>query len=299
MRWTDLPIVAFDTETTGLHPWEGHRIIEFAAVCFHLDEKGAIDEQRVETHQFLVNPGVPIPPEVQTLTGITNETIAGAPSFDKVAGRVRELLTNAVTVAHNYSFDQQFLSSEFQLLGAHWPQPLVEIDTVALSRRYFPEAHKHKLEDMARRVGVTLSGAHRAVNDADACGRSFLAIARRFEAPDELEGLLDWADAMGHPPATEHFMRTEAGVLFGQGPHRGRALAEHPDYLAWMLAARQHKSGEWRYRFPESVRQWAARWLRVRGAGRAPIGIKSFGPEDWAIDSCALPDDTPATNQPR
>ena len=56
MKWRQLPIVAFDTETTGLEPFAGDRIIEFAAVIFHLDSNGSIREK--EAHSFLINPEI-------------------------------------------------------------------------------------------------------------------------------------------------------------------------------------------------------------------------------------------------
>ena len=59
MRWTDCRIVAFDTETTGLSPFDGDRVIEFGAVEIRVDEEGPIGE--ITPHQMLVNPGRPIP----------------------------------------------------------------------------------------------------------------------------------------------------------------------------------------------------------------------------------------------
>lgn len=290
MHWNEHPVVAFDTETTGLNAWQGERVIEFAAVRFHVDDGFRVREETLERHQFLFNPGIPIPRAVRDLTGISDEDLEHEPPFPERARRIRELLADAITVAHNYPFDQAFLDMEFRRAGIYWPYPLAEIDTVDLSRRFFPEAHRHKLEDLVRRVDVRLEGAHRALNDAEATARAFVNITRRFEAPSDLDGLVDWADAVGRPPDTGHLLRGERGVLFGEGPHRGELVSHHPDYLSWMLVAQERGREGWQHRFPGSVRYWAARWLRVRAAGRAPLGIKSFGPEDWGLDSCALPD---------
>ncbi len=291
MRWMDKPIVAFDTETTGLNPWLGDRMIEFGAVVFHLDERGRIDESRTERHEFFVNPGIPIPPEVQRTTHINDDDVAGAPPFAEKAEIIWELLRDSLSVAHNYDFDQAVIASEFQRLGRFWPTPLAEIDTLDLSRRYFGGARGHRLEQLAQRLDIKLVDAHRAANDAEACGRSFLAMTSRFEAPDQLEGLLQWADAIGRPPLDGPLGLDPAGrVIFGEGPLEGKPAALHPEHLAWMVVARRRHEGAWHYRYPESTRSWVARFLRLRMAGRAIQGGRSFGPEDWAPESCAVPD---------
>jgi hypothetical protein len=115
-------------------------------------------------------------------------------------------------------------------------------------------------------------------------------MSRRFDCPDELGGLLDWADALGRPPETGHLMRSKAGpVLFASGPHEGELAEHHPIHLQWMLMAKERVDGRWVWRFPESLRRWVERYLRVRGSGRARQHTKTFGPGDWVIDSQALP----------
>ncbi len=288
MDWTDTTILAFDTETTGLNPWSGDRLWEFAGVSFQVDERGGIIEDAVQRHHFLFDPGIPIPRAVQELTGITDDDVRGKPSFSEQADEIRALLSSTVTVAHNYDFDQSALAAEFSRIGQVWPTPLAEIDTLDLSRRFFPEAPKHKLIHLATRLEVSLEGAHRAVNDAEACGRAFLAMTRRFDAPSDLEAMVDWADAIGRPPEAGPFGLDDLGrVVFRDGPHQGDAVAHHPDYLGWMLIAQRRVDQGWQLRFPESVRRWAARWLRIRGAGRAIQGGRQFSTDDWAPDSCA------------
>lgn len=291
MSWTELPVVAFDTETTGLNPWTGDRIIEFAAVRFRLDPGGSVREDAVERIHFLFNPGIPIPREVRDLTGIQDADVAKAPPFAEQAKAVRAILEGAVTVAHNYAFDHSVLMAEFDRLGLTWPSPRAEIDTLDVCRRHQPEGGSLKLGELAARLGVRLDGAHRAVNDAEACGRVFLVLARRHDAPPELEGLLEWADAIGHPPPGGPIRLLPDGrVVFAEPPLEGEEVEHHPDHLAWMILARARRAGAWQMRYPDSVRAWAARWLRVRAAGRAIQGGRHFGADDWALDSCVLAD---------
>ncbi len=285
MEWTQLPIVAFDTETTGLFPENGDRIIEFAAVILRVD--AALDVVSVTSHAFFVNPGIPIPRESTEVTHITDDHVAKAPAFDKVAAKVHALLSTGITVAHNYTFDQRMLGAELARCGLAWPGPSAEIDTLDISRRVFKGEKSHRLGELTKRLEVRLDEAHRAQNDAEACGRAFLAMARRFSAPRDLAGLLDWADAVGAPPDTGHLTRDAKGVVvFTDGPHAGDPIERHPDTLAWMALARARQpDGRWDWRYPEVVRMWASRWLKVKASGGFPSSTKGFGPQDWGIDA--------------
>ncbi|MCB9763021.1 MAG: 3'-5' exonuclease [Alphaproteobacteria bacterium] len=288
MDWRNLRIVAFDTETTGFNPHDGDRIIEFAAVELHLDEEGRV--RRVKPYEMLFNPGIPIPSKIVQLTGIDDAKVADKPRFESRAGEVRKLLTDSICVAHNFPFDRAFLAAEFERAGLSWPDPIAEIDTVDLSMKVFPTASSHKLSEVSKRLGVRLEGAHRATNDAEACGRCFIEMAKREHAPTELEGMIEWADALGHPPENRYLRVGPAGyVVFTDGPHAGDKVEHHPVHLHWMTMARQRADDRWQYRFPESLRRWAFTFLKTRGAGRARQNAKSFGPQDWVIDSNALP----------
>lgn len=285
MKWKHLPIVAFDTETTGLHPFGGDRVIEFAAVKLHLGPNGDVVHR--EDHSWLVNPGIPIPKKATEITGITDSDVAGQPPFAAIAPLVRDLFVDAVTVAHNYPFDRAFLTRSFAECDEEWHEPLAEIDTVDLSIRMFPDARGHKLADLSKRMDVVLEGAHRATNDAAACGLCFTGLARRHDVEDDLQAMLNWAGAIGRPPERGPFVLAGTGtVLFGEGPHKGERVTDHPVHLAWMEKARVRKHGRWDWLFPDSSRRWIRSWLEVRGAGRARSHPKGFRPEDWVIDPC-------------
>jgi DNA polymerase III epsilon subunit family exonuclease len=288
MQWRHLPIVAFDTETTGLQPFGGDRVIEFAAVVLRIDASGQVVGE--ERHGWLLNPGIPIPRTASEISGITDKDVADAPTFADVAHEVAELLGNAVTVAHNYPFDMAFLTQELLRVGLTWPEPLAEVDTVDLSMKHFSEAKGHKLIDLCTRLGVSLDGAHRATNDAAACGRCFVEMVRKHEIRDDLQTMLDWANAIGRPPEDGPLGASRDGrVVFLDGPHKGDPIVDHPIHLAWMEKARERGPEGWRFRYPESTRRWVRRWLEVRGAGRARQSPKSFRPEDWVLDSCIAP----------
>lgn len=285
MHWRSLPIVAFDTETTGLDPYHGHRIIEFAAVVFTLSPDGTIANRT--DHPFMINPGCEIPPEITRITGITEADVADAPSFQDVAEQIHALLEGAITVAHNYPFDLAFLTQEFQRCGLSWPQPLAEVDTFDLSKKYFSEAKKHRLEDLCNRLDVVLEKAHRATEDAAACGQSFITLARQRRVDESLQALIEWADAIGHPPEDSALGTDGQGrVVFTEGTHEGEPVAAYPLHLHWMCKAREQGPNGWQWRYPEPVRAWARRWLHTRGSGRTKVNPKTPGAGDWALDSC-------------
>jgi len=287
MKWKSLPIVAFDTETTGLEPFGGDRIIEFAAVVLTLGPDGRVAERT--DHSFLINPERQIPRKVTEITGISEADVADAPPFADVAEQIHSLFGDTLTVAHNYPFDMGFLSSEFERTGRHWPEPLAEIDTVDLSMKVFKDARSHKLSDLSDRLDVRLERAHRATDDAAACGYAFAEVMRRHAegVGDDLQSLLDWCGAIGKPPEGGPIGPDVHGrVVFREGPHTGDPVSHHPIHLAWMDKAKVYRQGTWQWRYPESVRRWASRYLEVRGAGRARQNPKSFGVGDWAIDSC-------------
>ncbi|MEZ5397943.1 MAG: 3'-5' exonuclease [Bryobacterales bacterium] len=292
MRWKHLPVVAFDTETTGLEPFRGDRIIELAVVVFHLDAEGQVVDRR--DRSWLINPERDIPRQVTDITGISGADVIDCPRFVDVAEEVRELLSSGVTVAHNYPFDLAFLTREFDEARLRtgdermrWPEPLAEVDTVDLSMRCFREAKSHRLADLAERVQVQLERAHRATDDAAACGLAFVELARRHRVDDDLQAMLDWANAIGRPPEEGPIGQDELGrIVFLEGEHAGEPVSMYPIELAWLDQARERVGGRWRWRFSEPVRRWSRRWLEVRGAGRARSGQKGFHASDWVLDPC-------------
>jgi DNA polymerase-3 subunit epsilon len=145
-----------DTETTGTSP-NYNQIIEIGILRI---EDGVL----VDTYQTLVKPARPLPDVITSLTGISNAELDGAPAFDEVALRVREMLTGAVVVAHNARFDYSFIKNEFRRLGI--PFNAKTLCTVKLSRALFPQFAHHSLDDVIERHGYQCENRHRAFDDA-------------------------------------------------------------------------------------------------------------------------------------
>jgi DNA polymerase III subunit epsilon len=150
------PRLAFvDLETTG-----------GTAALDRITEVGIIevDENGVREWSSLVNPQVPIPPFIQSLTGISNAMVANAPTFAELADAIHARLADRIFIAHNARFDHGFLKSAFGRTGhAFYPSVLC---TVRLSRKLYPGFARHNLDSLVERHGLHVSERHRALGDA-------------------------------------------------------------------------------------------------------------------------------------
>lgn len=154
-----LPSVTFlDLETTGATPLRD-RITEIALVRF---------DHGIETvrWQTLVNPQQPIPPFIQSLTGISDAMVTDAPLFSEVADKLLALLEGSVLAAHNVRFDHGFLKSEFKRLGITLRQKV--LCTVKLSRLLYPQFYSHGIDAIVSRHQITGLARHRAMGDVEA-----------------------------------------------------------------------------------------------------------------------------------
>lgn len=147
-----------DIETTGSHAAD-NGITEIAIVLH--------DGEKVEgRYSTLVNPQVAIPPYVVSLTGITNQMVAGAPLFKEVAPNIHRLLQGRIFVAHNVNFDYSFVRYHLQAVGLHWQAR--KLCTLRLSRAAFPGLPKYGLGHICRSLEIPVTDRHRATGDAEA-----------------------------------------------------------------------------------------------------------------------------------
>ena len=156
MSKTSYPRLAFvDLETTG-----------GTATTDRVTEVGIIevDEDGVRQWSSLVNPEMPIPPFIQSLTGISNEMVADAPTFAELADDIHARLADRVFIAHNARFDHGFLKNEFRRTGHEFRPPV--LCTVRLSRKLFPGFARHNLDSLVERHRLEVTQRHRALGDA-------------------------------------------------------------------------------------------------------------------------------------
>jgi len=154
--------IIFDTETTGLDPRDGHRMVEFAGIEMH---------ERVPTGRFLhfhLNPGRSMPPEAEAVHGLTDSFLSDKPKFREKAAELIEFLGDAIIVAHNAQFDMRFLNFELETAGLPALDGGRVVDTLELARKRFPGA-KHSLDALCSRFGIDRSARvrHGALIDAE------------------------------------------------------------------------------------------------------------------------------------
>lgn len=145
-----------DLETTGGSAEEG-RIIEVGIVL--LD-----DFEVVGTYQTLIDPGMPIQPFVQKLTGITDQMVEGQPQFSSVAEHVAGLLQDRIFVAHNVQYDCKFMRTELRRSCIKFDPP--RLCTVKLARRFFPGFESYSLHNLIKSLELPDFNHHRALDDA-------------------------------------------------------------------------------------------------------------------------------------
>ncbi|KPU43907.1 DNA polymerase III PolC-type [Oxobacter pfennigii] len=160
----DCEFVVFDIETTGLSSFTD-KITEIGAVKIK-------EGQITDSFSALINPGVKIPRNIVELTGIDDEMVKDKPPISVVLPEFLSFIGDAPLVAHNAKFDVGFIKQNARKLGAEINNPVV--DTLTLSRMLFPELKKHKLDVVAKHLGIKLENHHRAVDDSECTGRIFL-----------------------------------------------------------------------------------------------------------------------------
>jgi DNA polymerase III epsilon subunit family exonuclease len=160
---TRLSYAVVDVETTG-GPWaRGHRVTDVAVVPV---DGGTVGDG----FESLVNPGRPIPPRIQGLTGITDGMVSAAPPFEGIAPRVAAALENRIFVAHNVNFDWGFIRQELvQGLGEAPSPPL--LCTLRIGRFLLPRLRGYGLDEVTRHFGIQVHRRHRAYGDALATAR--------------------------------------------------------------------------------------------------------------------------------
>ncbi len=160
--------VALDLETTGLNP-ERDAIIEIGAVRFR-------DGEPQERFHTLVDPGRPIPYEIQQLTGIGDADVAGKPRFGDIAGQLLRFVGPLPVVGHNVSFDLGFLRSH-RLCTDN-----LGLDTWELATVLLPLQSGYSLGALSAFFGIDLLNAHRALEDAEATGHLYNRLWERAAA---------------------------------------------------------------------------------------------------------------------
>lgn len=147
-----------DVETTGGKPVDA-KITEIAIII-------SDGEKIIEEYSTLINPHRRIDWYVTKLTGITDQMVSKAPSFEAVSDKITSLLENKIFVAHNVDFDYGIIKREFLDLGK--PLDLQKLCTVKSARKVFQHLSSYSLGNLSAHLGIELPNAHRALDDTRA-----------------------------------------------------------------------------------------------------------------------------------
>jgi DNA polymerase-3 subunit epsilon len=163
--------IVLDTETTGLSPLEGHRIVEIGAIELinHVPS--------TRTFHVYLNPERDMPKEAEAVHGITAEFLKGKPLFKDVVTDFLEFLQDAPLVIHNASFDMAFINHELRSAGHNALDMARVTDTLQLARQKHPMA-PNSLDALCKRYGIDLSrrSKHGALLDSELLAEVYLEL---------------------------------------------------------------------------------------------------------------------------
>lgn len=203
MSETGIPreFVILDFETSGLSPVRGADVVEVGAVRL-------VDRAVVATFEELARPTLPIPKWATAVHTITDELVAGSPHFLTILPDLLEFLGGAPMVAHNAGFDRAFLDRSLRHQGRPALASVV-LDSLALSRRLFPEVPRHDLATLCHWHGIRRVRVHRALDDALATAALFARILERAEE----QGVADFETLCELGERTERTPGPHAGPI--------------------------------------------------------------------------------------
>jgi DNA polymerase-3 subunit epsilon/CBS domain-containing protein len=169
-----LPLVAVDTETTGLDPVSA-RLVEVAAIRA---SGGNLEPEPPLVAR--VNPGVPIPAASTAIHHISDEMIAGAPSAGQVLPRLQTQIAGRLLVGHAVGFDLAVLANEARRSGIGWRKPR-SLCVRTLAMIAMPDLASHSLDGLAQWLGIEIVNRHSALGDAEAAAHIFIALMPHLE----------------------------------------------------------------------------------------------------------------------
>ena len=190
--------VVFDIETTGISPYK-HQIIEIGAVKVI---NGAIKDN----FSTFVNPHVPIPYDIEKLTGIHDNMVSDAPDISEILPKFMDFCEGCSLVAHNAKFDISFISENCKRLGI--PFDKTWLDTIIMARALLKDSSRFGLEAVAHKLKFKFGKDehHRAVNDADVTAKIFIEFTHMLLAQKVLT-LKELNDFVKNAPESIRKMR--------------------------------------------------------------------------------------------
>lgn len=221
------PIVFFDLEATGLNR-ESDRIVEYSFVKLHPDSSR-------ETIKSLINPQMPIPPEVSKIHGLDDDNVKNAPIFAEKAAEVYGFIAGCdIAGFHSNSFDIPLLYNEFRRAGIEWQYS--DVAMIDVANIFKIQAPRDLSAALMHYCGKEHNDAHTAEADVNATIEVFLAQIEHLDAPGTINDIALYSN-YGKPvlDLSGKFTLDDNGqVIFNFGQHKGLPAMEHIEYVMWM-----------------------------------------------------------------
>ncbi|MFH0912816.1 MAG: exonuclease domain-containing protein [Candidatus Omnitrophota bacterium] len=179
----EVEFTIFDTETTGLDPESGDRIVEIAGIRF----KG---REKIATFQTLVNPHRLISEAAFAVNRITPQMLKSAPKISRVMPEFLDFIQDSCLCSYNATFDLGFLRNELKLLGKNLPRNNAVADILRMAKRTLPGLERYALWFVADRLGIKTAQQHRAFADVELT----LAVFYKLKEILKTKGIGDFAN---------------------------------------------------------------------------------------------------------
>lgn len=176
----EIEFTIFDTETTGLDPDAGDRIVEIAALRIR-------GEELLSAFEALVNPERPISPGAFAVNKITEDMLRDAPKISQILPGFLDFIKGSYLCSYNAIFDLGFINNELKLIGRDFPQETVVIDILTMARRLLPTLERYALWFVAQKLGLETKQEHRALSDV----KITLEVFRRLTNTLKEKGIAD------------------------------------------------------------------------------------------------------------
>jgi len=177
----DVDFTIFDTETTGLEPQSGDRIVEIAAVRLRGEEK-------IAEFSSLVNPHRQISEAAFKVNRITPLMLESAPDIETVMPKFLSFIQDSCLCSYNASFDLEFLNNELKLMGRKNLEKVAVVDLLTMARRLMPGLERYSLGFVSERLGIKFMQEHRALSDVQLTLKLFAKLKDILKA----KGIVDF-----------------------------------------------------------------------------------------------------------
>ena len=156
----EIEFTIFDTETTGLEPCTGDRVVEIAAIRFR-------GQERISSFETLINPQRAISEAAFQVNRITEAMLKNAPLAQETVPRFLRFIEGSCLCSYNAGFDIEFLNNELSLIGKDNLSGFLAVDILRMAKRLLPGLERYALWFVAEKLGIETQQKHRALADVE------------------------------------------------------------------------------------------------------------------------------------